>query len=101
MGATNSNRFQVRALELQLCKCLSFICSHKEASACECLQVDDALKKRTCGLCGLYDGTPDNDFYLQDGSVVTSESTFASDYKQIDLTGGSIIIPFLYNTLEE
>lgn len=53
--------------------------------------MDEALKNKTCGLCGLYDGNPDNDFFLQDKSLVTSPSTFAADYKKSELTGGRVL----------
>lgn len=50
------------------------------------MQVDDALHNRTCGLCGQYDGDKTNDFFTQRKEVVSSVSTFASDYRVLELT---------------
>ena len=51
------------------------------------LQVDDVMRNRTCGLCGLYDGDQSNDFSSQSREVISSASTFAADYQKVELTG--------------
>ncbi|XP_067648949.1 mucin-5AC-like [Haliotis asinina] len=53
------------------------------------VQVADDLKGKTCGLCGRYDGDPNNDFETDTGKVVTSAASFATTWKKELLDGSS------------
>ncbi|XP_048245056.1 mucin-19-like isoform X7 [Haliotis rufescens] len=53
------------------------------------VQVADDLKGKTCGLCGRYDGDPNNDFETDAGKVVTSAASFATSWKKELLDGSS------------
>ncbi|XP_041365590.1 SCO-spondin-like, partial [Gigantopelta aegis] len=46
------------------------------------VQLSEDLKGKTCGLCGVYDGDPTNDFTADGGAVVQSASSFGTSWKK-------------------
>ncbi|GIY60677.1 hypothetical protein CEXT_155381 [Caerostris extrusa] len=55
------------------------------------LEVSSPLKNRTCGLCGKFDGSVQNDFGTSDGSITDSVEGFVNSWAMEHIGGKAIV----------